>query len=1074
LNRPASRAQSDPFAGLSQPWRDEPRDFDVSTQPSTSIKISHDIGRYIILGQIGQGGMGTVYEAYDPDLARKLAIKVLRTDARPEGGHSVQANSRATLVSEAKNLAKLAHPNVVPIFDVGTLDDDGVFLAMEYVVGESLDHWLAKHPNQWQVALDYVLQAGEGLAAAHAAGILHRDFKPANLLVGNDGIVRVLDFGISEIHHETTHEERIDAVSSRSRRLSEADLANLKSLDTLGAASFSGTVAFLAPEIIVDSRADERADLFAFGCVLFEALTGKRPFPSDSFTARVAAVAAARFDWPREIPYSLRRIVEKTLSFEPSARGKSVRDVITEIRRRCRRRQRRLAAARVMAALALPIGLLVGWFGLERQESAGDPNCLGSDQVLAVLLPKADLQQAAAGFADTGLGHADELWQESRTFLDDWGQRWLRARHQLCPLVQEPRFGDELNAGQKEQSRACLEEGRQQVAAILQIWAKPTVKQVMDAKTALSSLSDPDACTKIEILRERRPLPIDPLERKRALKYGEKMETIRMRLEMADFERAQAELEEIRSDQESAFSLDFIADEKYYGAELEYLRSGMAASSAPALWNSMLWVTAVDHATRVSENASALWFARVYRANHVEEMEESLRRQEAATIRAGRPPKLESELDRNRAIAAAMGGNFRRSLDHLHSAIRNRQRDKNADALDIARLIDDLAVTSGFLNQFDKALEYQLRAQSMQADGLPAGHPERMRMYGEVASSLSALGRPVAASEELARGENECTSAQVPPQLCAPVLGRIPALLASLGRYSDAAGKVSRLITLEVEANRRFESFGMWAHSEAAYLLAARGELTSALDMANEGFALIESDIEVRPGSQFLAFNNLARIRLLHGDYSGVREILERMHEALLQPSEESGAMKMYYSRTLTDFTLASGNLDEAISMAQETIARCIEQRLPAQELAAVYLTFGRALLRRGHPQAAGDMIDQGLAHFDTVAGLADHLRVPYLEERARVHLAQRDIDNALADVERAYTLFDATEVLENRLAHLHALEASIRWEQASCADERKAARELAQRAKREYQDWDAGAQPYLYEVDRWLRAHRR
>jgi serine/threonine protein kinase len=178
--------------------------FAASSDESSLIAISESddlaasilprgtlLGRFIVLDVIGSGGMGVVYVAYDPELDRKVALKLIRLDRRSDRGRS-----ESRLLREAQALARLSHPNVITVYDVGLLEVR-LFLAMEYVPGLSLDAWLAAAPRRRAEILRVFLEAGRGLAAAHGAGLVHRDFKPGNVLVGDDGRVVVLDFGLA-------------------------------------------------------------------------------------------------------------------------------------------------------------------------------------------------------------------------------------------------------------------------------------------------------------------------------------------------------------------------------------------------------------------------------------------------------------------------------------------------------------------------------------------------------------------------------------------------------------------------------------------------------------------------------------------------------------------------------------------------------------------------------------------------------------------------------------------------------------------------------------------------------------
>ena len=137
------------------------------------------IGRYVVLGLLGRGGMGEVYAAYDPELDRKIAVKLLRA-ARPHA--EALADGETRLLREAQAIARLSHQNVVVVFDVGTFSDS-VFIAMEFVEGHTVGYWLQARPRRWREVLDVFIAAGRGLVAAHAAGLVHRDFKPDNVMI---------------------------------------------------------------------------------------------------------------------------------------------------------------------------------------------------------------------------------------------------------------------------------------------------------------------------------------------------------------------------------------------------------------------------------------------------------------------------------------------------------------------------------------------------------------------------------------------------------------------------------------------------------------------------------------------------------------------------------------------------------------------------------------------------------------------------------------------------------------------------------------------------------------------------
>ena len=191
------------------------------------------IGRFTVLAGLGEGGMGIVYSAYDDQLDRKVAVKVLRGDTMRR-----DPQARERLLREAQAMARVSHPNIVTVHEVGAQDGE-IFIAMEFIRGHSLGGWLQLSPRSWREVIGALLQAGRGLAAAHAAGLIHRDFKPANVLVATDGVVKVLDFGLARA---------VDSPSPEA--LAPLRTTNSTSLDTAltRTGTVLGTPAYMAPE----------------------------------------------------------------------------------------------------------------------------------------------------------------------------------------------------------------------------------------------------------------------------------------------------------------------------------------------------------------------------------------------------------------------------------------------------------------------------------------------------------------------------------------------------------------------------------------------------------------------------------------------------------------------------------------------------------------------------------------------------------------------------------------------------------------------------------------------------------
>ena len=260
------------------------------------------LGRYVVTGTLGSGGMGDVYEAHDPDLDRKVAIKLLHA-----------RSSSLRLVREARALARLAHPNVVAVHDVGTFEGRS-FVAMELVDGTTLRAWMDERPRPWREVLDMFSHAGQGLAAAHAAGLVHRDFKPENVMIGRDGRVRVLDFGIVGSAPTDGEEVAFAAAGADPDRMTVEG-------------GIMGTPAYMAPEQFRSEEVDARADQFGFCVALWEALHAARPFAGDNLRALTHWVLTGTIEEPppgRAAPSWLRRLLVRGLSVDKEARYPSM------------------------------------------------------------------------------------------------------------------------------------------------------------------------------------------------------------------------------------------------------------------------------------------------------------------------------------------------------------------------------------------------------------------------------------------------------------------------------------------------------------------------------------------------------------------------------------------------------------------------------------------------------------------------------------------------------------------------------------------------------------------------------
>ena len=305
---------------------------------SATVEEGARIGRYMIGERLGAGGMGVVFAALDSELHRRVAIKLLRAD----GADEVSTEGRERLMREARALASLSHPNVVTVFDVGAHEGTS-FIAMELVDGGNLRGWLRAARRSPGDILDRLIDAGRGLAAAHAAGVVHRDVKPDNVLVGSDGRARVTDFGLA----------RVERAPIEPHELEPPTPGELADLTRTGVRM--GTPSYMAPEQLGSGRTGPRADQWSYCAMIYEVLAGVRPFPTDDAQARAEAIEVGRLTPPapgHRVPGWIERIVARGLRADPDARWPSV-DAVVAALERGRRRRSRIVRGSAVAAVAL-------------------------------------------------------------------------------------------------------------------------------------------------------------------------------------------------------------------------------------------------------------------------------------------------------------------------------------------------------------------------------------------------------------------------------------------------------------------------------------------------------------------------------------------------------------------------------------------------------------------------------------------------------------------------------------------------------------------------------------------------
>jgi hypothetical protein len=366
--------------------------------PEAEIRHGSKIGRFVVVGALGKGGMGVVYAAHDRELDRQVALKVMRSAAATQ-------EERMRMLREGQAMARITHENVITVYEVG-VEGGLVFLAQELLDDGTLGDWLEQARSQAEI-LDKFIAAGRGLAAAHAAGLVHRDFKPHNVLLGKDRRVRVADFGLARaLGPEADNLPAVTRANMARAQLEEA-VSPMSPLTRTGAVM--GTPMFMAPEQHAGQPADAHSDQFAFSVALYHALYGDYPFPGKTAIALADAVIEGRIQKPprdHRVPARLRKILLRGLSTKRERRYPSMNAMLAELAVPPSRPFRKLAIA--IGAGVLVAGAVVGGYLLRTRDeqrephrgpaAAIDPTTLTSDrdvQWLSTAIERGQLDDAA-------------------------------------------------------------------------------------------------------------------------------------------------------------------------------------------------------------------------------------------------------------------------------------------------------------------------------------------------------------------------------------------------------------------------------------------------------------------------------------------------------------------------------------------------------------------------------------------------------------------------------------------------------------------------------------------------------
>ncbi len=464
-------------------------------------RVGEKVSRYVVLEEVGKGGMGRVLRAYDPRLQREVAVKELRATA-------LSTAASARLVAEARSMAAVSHPNVVPVYDVEPLDDGQIILVMQYVAGSTLRQWM-KQEHPWRRVVETLVAAGRGLAAAHEAGLMHRDFKPANVLLAEDGGVKVTDFGLAKPAGARERSGSGSGSGSGSRSGSADEhyamaLPAVSSSETRTEAGIVlGTPRYMAPEQHFGSPLSAAADQYAFCVTLWEALVMAPPFTGGSLGKKKREGPP---DWPGEgVPRFVVDALTRGLSPKAEDRWPSMRALLERLSNDpAKRRNKRLTAAGLVTLTATSAG-----FAWQAYSTDAAGTCAGAAAELDAAWGEAVHEDAERAFLGEDTPYTRATWQRATERLDAYARSWVEGHEDACNATVRGVQSEAV----LDLRMACLRSVELDLRAVTGVLANADTDVRNNVDALLEGLPAVERCADVERLRaDVEPPPDDVAE----------------------------------------------------------------------------------------------------------------------------------------------------------------------------------------------------------------------------------------------------------------------------------------------------------------------------------------------------------------------------------------------------------------------------------------------------------------------------------------------------------------------------------------------------------------------------------
>ena len=768
-----------------------------STTPTSGNMLGRGatIGRFEVMGLVGKGGMGEVYAAYDPELDRNVALKLLRA-----GKISDSDEGRARLMREAQAIARVSHPNVVVVYDAGTYQDR-VFIAMEFVEGHTLGYWMHARARSWPEVLEVFTAAGRGLAAAHERDLVHRDFKPDNVMIGADGQVRVMDFGLVQVAGERdlpmdggdatgehpvpdvtagTVEGSSDLLSTRPTRLT-TPVRGLSRSTARGGTNPSvtrfgmtlGTPSYMSPEQFRGEATGASTDQFSFCVALYEALYGERPFTGrdyDDLGTNVASGFVRTAPKGARVPHWIRQVLLRGLAVNPAERWPSMNELLAQLEQQPAVASRRRFVAAAAAKLA---GVWEAPRGDRPAESAS----------------RSEIRRA---FLATGKTYAKKTWVNTSRILDAYVTRWSDLYVEACEATH---VRNEQSTEVLDLRIACLQEGLEDLKALCRMFRRATPEVVENAVSAANALRGLDRCENIELLRAVVRPPDDLATRAAVDRLRTELAEVRALCRVGRLNDALAAAGPLQQ-QASAIGYAPLLADVLLSVALVHSEKGLVDEGA-RLFEEALWTALrCRHDETAAEAATFLVYQVGSLQSQLAAAEIWARFAETLLERMGGHDLVWGWLLTNRATLRQSQGRLAEAVEDAQRAVLAKEKALGPNDPDLAYSLNNLALYLDGLNRAPEGVDQLRRALDIIENGQGADHPRTAHVLSNYSELLYRVGRFEEACEAASRALVTLERELDPEGLF------VTYPLLALGLSHLAAGRVEQSLSILERANR--------------------------------------------------------------------------------------------------------------------------------------------------------------------------------------------------------------------------------------------------------------------------------